>query len=264
MLFRMASSISASVGFEVLASRAAAVMIWPDWQYPHCGTSSSIQATWIGWVRSGESPSMVVTFLPATAEMGVTQERCGWPSMWTVQAPHSDMPHPNLVPVMPRVSRRTQSNGMAGTASTVWDLPFKVNFTAATESLLECVVSSIRQVDGCVWHDGCMERRWNWRVWAGFALAVFAPLSYVPIFTRFASTRDFPWANLLLFLAAGVLLAGGLRRAFTEPGRYRGKTSGSIAAGLALVLFGLFAWGTFAAARSLPPGSNALRIGPVS
>jgi hypothetical protein len=112
-----------------------------------------------------------------------------------------------------------------------------------------------------VWHDGCMERRWNWRVWAGFALAVFAPLSYVPIFTRFASTRDFPWANLLLFVAAGVLLAGGLRRAFTEPGRYRGKVGGSIAAGLALVLFGLFAWGTFAAARSLPPGSNALRIG---
>src|SRR5580658_7816861 len=90
----------------------------------------------MGWLRSGDRPSTVVTFRPATAEIGVTQERCGWPSMWTVQAPHSDMPQPNLVPVMPRVSRRTQSNGMAATASTVCGLPFKVNFTAGTGALL--------------------------------------------------------------------------------------------------------------------------------
>src|ERR1035438_8249503 len=84
----------------------------------------------MGWLRSGERPSMVVIFLPATAEMGVTQDRTGWPSMWTVQAPHNDMPHPNLVPVMPSVSRKTQSSGMAETASTDCGLPFKVNLTA--------------------------------------------------------------------------------------------------------------------------------------
>src|SRR2546427_3649413 len=33
--------------------------------------------------------SMVVMFLPVTAATGVTQERVGWPSRWTVQAPHS-------------------------------------------------------------------------------------------------------------------------------------------------------------------------------
>src|ERR1039457_612255 len=33
-------------------------------------------------------------------------------------------------------ARRIQSNGMPGTASTVCDLPFNVNLTAATESLL--------------------------------------------------------------------------------------------------------------------------------
>src|ERR1035441_9757997 len=86
----------------------------------------------MGWLRSGERPSMVVIFLPATAEMGVTQDRTGWPSMWTVQAPHNDMPHPNLVPVMPSVSRKTQSSGMAETASTDCGLPFKVNLTAGT------------------------------------------------------------------------------------------------------------------------------------
>src|ERR1019366_181775 len=86
----------------------------------------------MGWLRSGERPSMVVIFLPATAEMGVTHARTGWPSMWTVQAPHSDMPHPNLVPVIPSESRRTQSSGMAETASTDCGLPFKVNLTAGT------------------------------------------------------------------------------------------------------------------------------------
>src|ERR1039458_8826234 len=86
----------------------------------------------MGWLRSGDRPSMVVILLPATAEMGVTHDRTGRPSMWTVQAPHSDMPHPNLVPVMPSESRKTQSSGMAETASTDCGLPFKVNLTAGT------------------------------------------------------------------------------------------------------------------------------------
>ena len=34
--------------------------------------------------------------------------------MWTVQAPQSAMPQPNLVPVRPSVSRRTQSSGVCG------------------------------------------------------------------------------------------------------------------------------------------------------
>ncbi len=62
---------------------------------------------------------MVVTFLPATLEMGVMQERVASPLMCTVQAPHSAMPQPNFVPVMLRVSRSTQSKGMSGLTSTV-------------------------------------------------------------------------------------------------------------------------------------------------
>ena len=46
---------------------------------------------------------MVVTCLPATAETGVTHERIGLPSRCTVQAPHSAMPQPNLVPVRPEL-----------------------------------------------------------------------------------------------------------------------------------------------------------------
>src|ERR1700676_2109842 len=105
-------------------------MICPDWQYPHWGTSISIQARCTGWLRSAESPSIVVTFFPETLEIGVTHDRVAVPSMCTVQAPHRAMPQPNFVPVIPSVSRRTHSSGMLGLTFTVSVLPFNVNCTA--------------------------------------------------------------------------------------------------------------------------------------
>src|SRR5439155_8855504 len=83
----MASSMSASVGRGVSRSSTAAAMIWPDWQYPHCGTSASIHATCSGCRRSGARPSMVTTFLPAARRTGVTHDRTASPSRCTVQAP---------------------------------------------------------------------------------------------------------------------------------------------------------------------------------
>ena len=70
---------------------------------------------------------MVVIFFPAIEETGVTQERVAFPSTCTVHAPHSDMPQPNFVPVMPSVSRKTQSSGMLGLTSRVWGFPFRIN-----------------------------------------------------------------------------------------------------------------------------------------
>src|SRR5450755_1400959 len=75
---------------------------------------------------------MVVTLFPATVETGVMQDRVGWPLICTVQAPHRAMPQPNLVPVMPSVSRKAHNKGICGTTSTVCDFPFRVNLTAAT------------------------------------------------------------------------------------------------------------------------------------
>ena len=49
-------------------------------------------------------------------------------------------------------------------------------------------------------------RRFNWPLWAGFLLTLFAAFSYFAFFVWFPITRDFPWANLLLFLLAAVLL----------------------------------------------------------
>jgi hypothetical protein len=46
------------------------------------------------------------------------------------------MPQPNFVPVMLRVSRKTQSSGMSGLTSTVCGLPFKVKLVAMESSPL--------------------------------------------------------------------------------------------------------------------------------
>src|SRR5882757_2992517 len=142
----MASSISASVGLGFFASSAAADMICPDWQYPHCGTSSSIQAFCTGCDASAESPSIVVIFFPATLETGVMQDRVASPLMCTVHAPQSAIPQPNFVPVIFSVSRSTQSSGMSGLTSTDCDLPFKVKLMAMESSLLQANI--LQQVSG--------------------------------------------------------------------------------------------------------------------
>ena len=81
-----------------------------------------------------------------------------------------------------------------------------------------------------------MQRHWNLPIWAGFAIVVVAIASYIPIFAVFPDTRDVPWANYLLFLLGGGLLAVGVKRAFQDPQHYRGKVSGSIVAALSVLL----------------------------
>src|SRR6185437_13361490 len=53
-------------------------------------------------------------------------------------------------------------------------------------------------------------KKFNWQIWAAFVLSLFAFISYFLLFVRFPVTRDFPWANLLLFGAAVVLMFFGL------------------------------------------------------
>src|SRR5690242_18189740 len=101
---------------------------------------------------------MVVTFLPATAETGVTHERMGEPSMCTVQAPQSVMPHPNLVPVRPSVSRSTQRSGMAAGASTDCGLPLRVNLTAGMKPSVVRVYQSIGETNRIALSGGIRSR----------------------------------------------------------------------------------------------------------
>jgi len=106
-----------------------------------------------------------------------------------------------------------------------------------------------------------VKRHWNVPIWAGFAIVIVALVSYIPIFAVFPVTRDIPWANYLLFLLGSGLLAVGVRRAFRDPERYRGKISGSILAVLSVLLLGFFVVGTVYLTKQIPSAERALRTG---
>ena len=104
-------------------------------------------------------------------------------------------------------------------------------------------------------------RRWNWPLWAGFILNLLAFFSFFFFFARFPVTRDFPWANLLLFVIAEALLAIGLLRAFRQPQSYGGKIMGPVLSSLSALVLAGFVFVIFVFARRLPPASNAPHVG---
>jgi hypothetical protein len=106
-----------------------------------------------------------------------------------------------------------------------------------------------------------VKRSWNVFVWAGFGITLLAFLSYFFFFVRFPVTRDVPWVTLLFFLGAGWLLVVGVRRAYRQPDRYRGKVSGPILSALSLAVFSLFCLLIFYLARQVPASSDAPRAG---
>ena len=105
-----------------------------------------------------------------------------------------------------------------------------------------------------------MKPRWNWCLWIGFVVVLVGLFSY-ELFVRFPVTRDFPWANLLLFAIGGILLVTGLVRAYGQPARYRGKVFGPILMTISLLVFGLFAYALFYIARQMPASAGAPRVG---
>jgi hypothetical protein len=99
--------------------------------------------------------------------------------------------------------------------------------------------------------------RFNWPIWAGFLLSWIALLSYFFVFVWFPVTRDVPWANLLLFGIAAVLVRIGVRRAFA-PGRPRRAKITSVAlATLSIALCGCSAGASMC--RTVQPASTFLR-----
>ena len=105
-----------------------------------------------------------------------------------------------------------------------------------------------------------MTRKWNWPIWAGFLVAVGGLVSY-EFFAQFPITRDFPWANLLLFGIGAVLLIVGLFRALGRPQLYRGKIFGSIFSAIALFLFVFFSYEIFYVLRQVSLSAQAPRVG---
>ena len=106
-------------------------------------------------------------------------------------------------------------------------------------------------------------KRLNWPLWLGFLLTLGTFLSYFFIFVVFPFTRDFPWANLLLFVIAAVLLFMGLRRGFASdrPHPTRSKIVSSIVSGLSLLVIALFVFTIFIGGRWLPASKGAPQVG---
>ena len=97
-----------------------------------------------------------------------------------------------------------------------------------------------------------MKRRWNWPIWIGFVVVVAGLFSY-ELFARFPITRDFPWANFLLFGIGAALLIVGLFRAFGRPQAYRGKVFGSIFAVIAVFVVAFFSSKSSTSCGRCPP-----------
>jgi hypothetical protein len=106
-------------------------------------------------------------------------------------------------------------------------------------------------------------RRINWPLWVGFLLTLAAFMSYFLVFVWFPVTRDFPWANLLLFAIAAVLLFMGFRRGFAadRPHPTRSKIVTTIVGTLGVAVIALFVFSIFIAARWLPASTGAPQMG---
>jgi peptidoglycan/LPS O-acetylase OafA/YrhL len=105
-----------------------------------------------------------------------------------------------------------------------------------------------------------VKRRQNILIWAGFAVVLVALVSYIPVFALFPATRDVPWATYLLFLIGSALITAGVRRAFRDPERNRGKISGSILAALSALLIALFVASVTYYSKQIPSAEAALGV----
>ncbi len=106
--------------------------------------------------------------------------------------------------------------------------------------------------------------RINWPIWTGFVLSLVALFSYPFVFVRWPITREFPWANLILFAIALVLLFFGLRRAFVADRTIISKVFSSIAVVfgvflLAALLFLIYVMGSW-----LPKSAGAPQVGQLA
>ena len=106
-------------------------------------------------------------------------------------------------------------------------------------------------------------KRFNWPLWLGLVLSFVGSLTFFFIFVWIPSTRDFPWANLLIFLVAAVLLVMGLRRGFASdrPHPVRSKVITSIVTLVSIGIIGLFVFAFFVMGRWLPASKGAPQVG---
>jgi hypothetical protein len=101
-------------------------------------------------------------------------------------------------------------------------------------------------------------KRWNWRLWVGFAVSGLALFTFLSLFSE---TRNIFWASLVLFVVAAALLIAGLGRAWRQRDLYRGRIAGPVLASLSLAVFALFGWASYEVFTKTPAARLAPQIG---
>ena len=104
-------------------------------------------------------------------------------------------------------------------------------------------------------------RKINWPLWLGLVTSVFALMSYPFIFVNWETTRDFPWANIILFILAVALLFIGVGRAYAPGRRLFSKIIAPVVATVSLLALAMFIFTTLIAGRWLPRSTNAPQVG---
>jgi len=107
-----------------------------------------------------------------------------------------------------------------------------------------------------------MRNRFNWPLWSGFVLSLAAFATYFTVFAKYPSTRDLPWASLLIFGVALTLLVIGAGRAFAAEPRSRARrVIASIVTFLGATIFVFFCFAIFIATKMLPKSEQAVAVG---
>lgn len=96
----------------------------------------------------------------------------------------------------------------------------------------------------------------NGLLWLGVFFLVLALGSFFLFFIPMAGQQLLPWLNVAFSVLALLLIVAGLRRAFTQPQRYRGKVAGWVFTVVSVLLLAFTAF-AFYAARRLPSPNSA-------
>ena len=105
-----------------------------------------------------------------------------------------------------------------------------------------------------------MMRKINWLLWLGLLIGVLAFVSYPLLFVNWAATRDFPWANIVLFIIGDLFLVLGIRRAFAPGRRVFSKIVAALVTAISALVFVAFILMAFVAARWLPASTGAPQL----
>ena len=101
--------------------------------------------------------------------------------------------------------------------------------------------------------------RRNHAIWLGPIVAFAGAVSYFLYFARFPSLRDVPWMNLPIVVCGIWLSAVGMRRAFSSPGRFRGRVTAALGLLLSVSVALLFGFYIFSLSYEVPPPTETTR-----